>query len=259
VNIQNIPRGSDPDLGFSIRRLFIPKNEIFVFFDFSQIELSIFAFYLEYLANDNSMSSLLNEGKDLHASTAAALFKAKPSDVTKEMRAKGKTFNFSMLYGGGVSTIQRQLECSRDEAYMYLERFHERYPGVRTLQDMCAEVVRRRGYIRTLWNRKLVPRKDYAALNTLIQGAAASVFKDFVAGFYYNYADKTSSEMVFLIHDEIGFDTFESEYPFLRDACRNLIRHGSEEIEMINGRVTLCGTLSIARKSWADKEEVENV
>jgi DNA polymerase I len=144
-NLQNIPIRTE--LGSEIRRGFVPDEGcVFVSADYSQIELRVLAHYSE----DPAFLEAFRSGADIHRQTAALVFGVDDDAVTREMRDRAKTVNFAVIYGIGAFSLAQQLGVSNQEAKEFIERYFERFPGVRRYLDEQIETARTRGYVETL-------------------------------------------------------------------------------------------------------------
>ena len=183
-NLQNIPiRGED---GKEIRKAFIPEPGcLFFSADYSQIELRVRA----HLSQDENMVRVFNEGKDLHAATAANIYKKAIEDVTRDERTKSKRANFGIIYGITVFGLAERLDIPRDEAKMLIDGYFQTFPQVHDYMEKSKEVAREKGYVTTLFGRRrYLPDinshnatvRGFAernAINAPIQGTAADIIK----------------------------------------------------------------------------------
>ena len=218
-NLQNIPiRNED---GKEIRKAFIPDDGCeFFSADYSQIELRIMA----HLSEDPHMIEAFNEGKDIHAATAAKIYKEKLEDVTREQRSKAKTANFGIIYGISVFGLAERLNVERKEAKELIDGYFENYPHVKNYMDKSIEVARQRGYIETIFKRKrYLPDinsrnavvRGYAernAINAPIQGSAADIIKVAMIRIYKRFKEEgIKSKMILQVHDELNFSVLPEE------------------------------------------------
>lgn len=148
-NLQNIPiRNED---GKEIRKAFIPDDGCeFFSADYSQIELRIMA----HLSGDPHMIEAFQKGQDIHAATAAKIYKVKLEDVTREQRSKAKTANFGIIYGISVFGLAERLNVDRKEAKELIDGYFENYPDVKAYMDKSIQLAREQGYIETIFKRK---------------------------------------------------------------------------------------------------------
>ena len=183
-NLQNIPiRGED---GKEIRKAFIPEPGcLFFSADYSQIELRVMA----HLSGDENMINVFREGKDLHAATAANIYKKDISEVTRDERTKSKRANFGIIYGITVFGLAERLDIPRDEAKMLIDGYFDTFPQVHDYMEKAKEIARQQGYVTTLFGRRrYLPDINSAnatvrgfaernAINAPIQGTAADIIK----------------------------------------------------------------------------------
>ena len=218
-NLQNIPiRGED---GKEIRKAFIPEPGcLFFSADYSQIELRVMA----HLSKDANMIEVFREGKDLHAATAANIYKKPINEVTRDERTKSKRANFGIIYGITVFGLAERLDIPRDEAKMLIDGYFETFPQVRDYMEKSKEVARQQGYVTTLFGRRrYLPDinsqnsvvRGFAernAINAPIQGTAADIIKVAMIHIFQRFkAEKIKSKMILQVHDELNFSVFPEE------------------------------------------------
>ena len=165
-NLQNIPiRGED---GKEIRKAFIPEPGcLFFSADYSQIELRVMA----HLSQDPQMIEVFREGKDLHAATAANIYKKPIEEVTRDERTKSKRANFGIIYGITVFGLAERLDIPRDEAKMLIDGYFDTFPQVHDYMEKSKEVARQQGYVTTLFGRRrYLP--DINSANSVVRGFA---------------------------------------------------------------------------------------
>lgn len=196
-NLQNIPiRNED---GKEIRRAFIPDEGCeFFSADYSQIELRIMA----HLSGDPHMIEAFQKGQDIHAATAAKIYKEKLEDVTREQRSKAKTANFGIIYGISVFGLAERLNIERKEAKELIDGYFENYPHVKEYMDQSIRLAQEKGYIETIFKRKrYLPDinsrnavvRGYAernAINAPIQGSAADIIKVAMIRIYKRFMEE---------------------------------------------------------------------
>ncbi|MBI2020738.1 DNA polymerase I, partial [Candidatus Daviesbacteria bacterium] len=183
-NLQNIPVKGE--MGGEIRKAFVAdKDKILLAADYSQIELRIMA----HLADDPGLKRAFNEGLDIHAATAAKIFKVPLDKVTKQQRMVGKTMNFATLYGQGAHALSRQLGVEYEVARVYIQEYFDEFPSVREWMQKTLEFGYENGYVETLWgrrryipelkadNRMIKAAGERAAINHPVQGTAADMIK----------------------------------------------------------------------------------
>ena len=212
-NLQNIPiRDED---GKEIRKAFIPDDGCSFFSaDYSQIELRIMA----HLSEDKNMIDAFLSGYDIHAATAAKIYKVDIKEVTADMRRKAKTANFGIIYGISVFGLAERMNVDRKEAKELIDGYFETYPQVKSYMDKSIQVAREHGYVETIFHRKrFLPDinsrnavvRGYAernAINAPIQGSAADIIKVAMARIYERFkAEGLKAKMILQVHDELDF------------------------------------------------------
>lgn len=218
-NLQNIPiRGED---GKEIRKAFIPEPGcLFFSADYSQIELRVMA----HLSQDPQMIEVFREGKDLHAATAANIYKKSIEEVTRDERTKSKRANFGIIYGITVFGLAERLDIPRDEAKMLIDGYFATFPDVHDYMEKSKEVARQQGYVTTLFGRRrYLPDINSAnatvrgfaernAINAPIQGTAADIIKVAMIHIFNRFkAEGIRSKMILQVHDELNFSVFPEE------------------------------------------------
>ena len=218
-NLQNIPiRGED---GKEIRKAFIPEPGcLFFSADYSQIELRVMA----HLSQDAEMIKVFSEGKDLHAATAANIYKKPIEEVTRDERTKSKRANFGIIYGITVFGLAERLDIPRDEAKMLIDGYFETFPQVHDYMEKSKEVARQQGYVTTLFGRRrYLPDinshnatvRGFAernAINAPIQGTAADIIKVAMIRIFNRFkAEGIRSKMILQVHDELNFSVYPEE------------------------------------------------
>ena len=218
-NLQNIPVRDDD--GKEIRKAFIPDDGcLFFSADYSQIELRIMA----HLSSDPGLIEAFLLGEDVHAATAAKVFRKPLSEVTREERARAKTANFGIIYGISAFGLAERMGVSRTEAKELIENYYATYPGIREYEERCKEKARRDGYVETIFHRKrFLPDinshnatvRGYAernAVNAPIQGSAADIIKVAMNEIDVRFRqDGIRSKMILQVHDELDFSVFPDE------------------------------------------------
>lgn len=218
-NLQNIPiRNED---GKEIRKAFIPDDGCeFFSADYSQIELRIMA----HLSGDKNMIEAFKEEQDIHAATAAKIYKINIDEVTREQRSKAKTANFGIIYGISVFGLAERLNVDRKEAKELIDGYFENYPQVKAYMDESIRTAREKGYIETIFKRKrYLPDinsrnavvRGYAernAINAPIQGSAADIIKVAMVRIYKRFMEEgIKSKMILQVHDELNFSVLSEE------------------------------------------------
>ena len=218
-NLQNIPiRGED---GKEIRKAFIPEPGcLFFSADYSQIELRVMA----HLSNDEHMLTVFREGKDLHAATAATIYKKDISEVTRDERTKSKRANFGIIYGITVFGLAERLDISRDESKQLIDGFFKTFPQVHDYMEASKQMARVKGYAETIFHRRrYLPDinshnatvRNFAernAINAPIQGSAADIIKVAMIRIYNRFKKEgIRSKMILQVHDELNFSVYPEE------------------------------------------------
>lgn len=214
-NLQNIPVRT-PE-GRKLRSVVMPKNDIFVSADYSQIELRVLA---DISKDENLKKAFLNE-KDIHTSTAQYIFDVE--DVTPEMRRAAKAVNFGLIYGKGAFSLAKDLKITRKEASRYIERYLGQYPNVKQYMSDVVENATNDGYTVTEYGRRRYfpelqakgmqrAAGERAALNSPIQGTAADIIKIAMINVYNALKNGNfKSKLVLQIHDELIVDCIKEE------------------------------------------------
>ena len=218
-NLQNIPiRGED---GKEIRKAFIPEPGcLFFSADYSQIELRVMA----HLSGDENMINVFKEGKDLHAATAATIYKKSIDEVTRDERTKSKRANFGIIYGITVFGLAERLDISREESKQLIDGFFQTFPKVKDYMDNAIEEARQKGFVETLFGRRRYLKdinshnatvRGFAernAINAPIQGTAADIIKVAMIQIYRRFkAENLKSKMILQVHDELNFSVYPDE------------------------------------------------
>jgi DNA polymerase-1 len=218
-NLQNIPIRDDN--GKEIRKAFIPDEGCSFFSaDYSQIELRIMA----HLSGDKNMIEAFKSGHDIHAATAAKIYKVEIGDVTSDMRRKAKTANFGIIYGISVFGLAERLGIERKEAKELIDGYFATYPNIKGYMDRSISEARENGYVETIYNRKrYLPDinshnavvRGYAernAINAPIQGSAADIIKVAMVNIYRRFRkENIKAKMILQVHDELNFSVPEDE------------------------------------------------
>ena len=225
-NLQNIPVRTDK--GREIRKAFVPrdKNHILLAADYSQIELRI----ITHLSGDPAMSEAFREGLDIHAATAARVYKVPIDQVTKDMRRHAKAVNFGIIYGMSAFGLAERLGISRSEAASIIENYFKEYVGIQQYIKNNIEFARQHGYVETMLGRRRYLRdinahnsvvRNFAernAVNAPIQGSSADMIKIAMSNIYKAMNDKQlQSKMILQVHDELVFDAVKDELEILKE------------------------------------------
>lgn len=231
-NLQNIPIRRE--LGRDIRRGFIPRTgALLLAVDYSQIELRLLA----HLSDDPAFVAAFKSGGDIHRQTAALIFEVPLSEVTSEMRARAKTINFATIYGQGAHALSRQLKIAHAEAKEFIERYFERFQGVRAYLDSSVTFAREHGYVETIFKRRrYIPELrdrnfnirafgERTAANSPIQGSAADLIKIAMIRIRNRLLDeRLSARMLLQVHDELVLEVPSDEL----EAATILVRYEME-------------------------------
>ena len=246
-NLQNIPVRDE--IGREIRRAFIAdEGHTFLSADYSQIELRLVADF----SNDKVMLDAFANDKDIHAITAAKIYKTPLEEVTATQRRNAKTANFGILYGISAFGLASRLGIPRSEAKQLIDGYFETFPTVQQYMSEAIEKARENGYVTTIKGRKrMLPDinsrnavvRGYAernAINAPIQGSAADIIKIAMVNIFDEIAKRgLKSKMIMQVHDELNFDVLPQELDIIKElVCRNMQN-------AYNGRVSLtasCGT-----------------
>lgn len=218
-NLQNIPvRGED---GKEIRKAFIPDEGcLFFSADYSQIELRVMA----HLSGDQQMIEAFREGRDIHAATAAKIYRKPMEEVTRDERNKAKRANFGIIYGITVFGLAERLDIDRTEAKQLIDGYFETFPQVKEYMEQAKAKAREYGYAETIsGRRRYLPDinshnatvRGFAernAINAPIQGSAADIIKMAMIRIHQRFEEaRLRSKMILQVHDELNFSVFPEE------------------------------------------------
>jgi DNA polymerase I len=217
-NLQNIPIRTQE--GRRIRQAFIaPRGQVLLSADYSQIELRIMA----HLSGDEGLARAFAENGDIHRATAAEVFASSPESVTNDQRRAAKAINFGLIYGMSAFGLARQLGIDRHAAQDYVTRYFGRYPGVREYMERTRAQARERGFVETVFGRRLyLPEirsrdrnlQQYAersAINAPMQGTAADIIKRaMIAVQAWLVESRAPAHLVLQVHDELVLEVAES-------------------------------------------------
>lgn len=225
-NLQNIPIRSE--IGKKIRESFIAeKGFLLGSFDYSQIELRILA----HLSKDERLLDAFRKGKDIHTETASSIFGVTPDKVTKTLRRRAKTVNYGIIYGMSPHGLAKELGISDGEAKKYIEKYFERFSGVKRFIEKAIEEAREKGFVQTILGRKrYVPelisqnhnmRKlgERIAINSPIQGSGADIIKIAMVNVWRKLKNK-KSRIVLQIHDELLIEIKEEEKEEVKETVK---------------------------------------
>ena len=223
-NLQNIPVRTAE--GRRIREAFVaPEGRVIASADYSQIELRIMA----HISGDEALLRAFNEGIDVHRATAAEVFGSTPDKVSSEQRRYAKVINFGLIYGMSSFGLARNLGIDNTAAKSYIDRYFARYPGVKNYMDETRASAKERGYVETVFGRRLYlpeirspngPRRgaaERAAINAPMQGTAADLIKLSMNAVQQALdAHGLGTRMVMQVHDELVFEVPEAEVDWVR-------------------------------------------
>lgn len=235
-NLQNIPVRSME--GRRIRQAFIaPPGYVIVAADYSQIELRIMA----HLSGDERLLHAFGTGIDIHTATAAEIFGTAPADVSVNQRRSAKAINFGLIYGMSAFGLARQLGIARDAAQDYIDLYFSRYPGVRQFMERMRAEAHDRGYVQTVFGRRLylpdinarqAQRRQYAeraAINAPMQGTAADIIKRaMIRADAWLYESRADAKMIMQVHDELVFEVATEAADDISAAIRRCMTGAAE-------------------------------
>ena len=232
-NLQNIP--TKDEYGKLIRKAFVPKNDLFISFDYSQIELRLLA----HISNDKRLIEAFNNGEDIHTHVAADIYGIEEKDVTKLQRKTAKAVIFGIVYGISGFGLGENLHITPKEAKMFIEKYYELYPDVKNYMDNIIKQAKEDGYVKTLFGRIRVIEElnssnymvrqsgERMALNTPIQGTSADIIKLAMVRIENKLKKHNlKSKLVLQIHDELIFDVVNEEK-------EQIIKLAQEEMENV--------------------------
>ena len=236
-NLQNIPVRSEE--GRLIRRAFIaPPEHVLLTADYSQIELRIMA----HLSQDASLLKAFANGWDIHAATASEIFSVDLIDVSKEQRRRAKAVNFGLIYGMSAFGLAKQLGVERQDAQQYIDCYFQRYPGVLDYMERTRKQAHQRGYVETLFGRRLyLPEinasnmmrqkaAERTAINAPMQGTAADIIKKSMLAVanWQNSQARPDARVIMQVHDELVFEVHNDAIDSARETIRKLMEHTVE-------------------------------
>ena len=223
-NLQNIPIRTAE--GRRIRAAFIaPRGHHIVSADYSQIELRIMA----HLSDDARLLEAFAHGEDVHRATAAEVFGSTPAEVTSEQRRYAKVINFGLIYGMSAHGLAKNLGIERAAAQGWIDRYFARYPGVAAYMERTRVEARERGYVETVFGRRLyLPEirasqagrrqaAERAAINAPMQGTAADLIKKaMIATSAWLKEKRLASRLILQVHDELVLEVPDAELGLIR-------------------------------------------
>ena len=235
-NLQNIPIRSED--GRRIRRAFIaPEGRCILAFDYSQIELRIMA----HLSGDAGLVAAFEQGLDIHRATAAEVFGVPLEKVEPNQRRAAKAINFGLIYGMGAFGLARQLGVNRPEAQDYINLYFTRYPGVHDFMERTRQQARDKGYVETVFGRRLYLTEiasrnanqragaERAAINAPMQGTAADIIKRAMRQVHdWLTPHDAHARMIMQVHDELVFEADTGFTDTLIEAVRQRMQGAAE-------------------------------
>ncbi|NIF51863.1 DNA polymerase I [Burkholderia sp. Ax-1724] len=230
-NLQNIPVRTGE--GRRIREAFIaPPGHKLVSADYSQIELRIMA----HISGDESLMRAFSQGEDIHRATASEIFGVTPLEVSSDQRRVAKVINFGLIYGMSAFGLASNLGITRDAAKMYIDRYFARYPGVARYMDETRTSAKAKGYVETVFGRRLWlpeinggngPRRqaaERAAINAPMQGTAADLIKmSMIAVQKWIEDSNIGTRMIMQVHDELILEVPDAELSEVRKRLPELM------------------------------------
>ena len=242
-NLQNIPIRSEE--GRRIREAFVAASGYkIVAADYSQIELRIMA----HLSQDKGLLSAFADGLDVHSATASEVFSVPLEEVTSDMRRKAKAVNFGLIYGMSAFGLSRQLDIPRHEAQHYMDKYFERFPGVLEYMERTREGAADKGYVETLFGRRLhlpeinarngARRKaaERAAINAPMQGTAADIIKKAMITVHQwvQQQPEGTVKLLMQVHDELVFEIAEQHVDaYTKEICNLMAKAASLDVPLI--------------------------
>ena len=223
-NLQNIPVKTAE--GRRVREAFVaPAGSVIASADYSQIELRIMA----HLSSDEALLRAFTEGLDVHRATASEVFGVAVDQVSSEQRRYAKVINFGLIYGMSSFGLAKNLGIETKAAAAYIDRYFQRYPGVKNYMDSTRQIAKDQGYVETVLGRRLYlpeinspngPRRagaERAAINAPMQGTAADLIKlSMNAVQQVLDAEQRQTKMIMQVHDELVFEVPEAEVEWVR-------------------------------------------
>jgi DNA polymerase-1 len=243
-NLQNIPIRSEE--GRRIREAFIAEEgKTLVALDYSQIELRLLA----HIADLPALKQAFEEGQDIHAMTASEMFDVPMDEMTPDIRRQAKAINFGVIYGISGFGLARNLRIPRAEAQGFIDRYFERFPGIRTYMDDTKAFAKEHGYVQTLFGRKINtpeiaskgPRSGFAAraaINAPIQGTAADVIRRAMIRMPDAIAD-LPAKMLLQVHDELLFEVDKGAEDKLIKVARDIMENASDPVVKLDVKLTV--------------------
>ncbi|WP_133010943.1 DNA polymerase I [Marinomonas flavescens] len=235
-NLQNIPIRTAE--GRRIRQAFIaPTGYKLLAADYSQVELRIMA----HLSQDKGLLDAFTKDADVHKATAAEVFEVSLDEVTTEQRRRAKAINFGLIYGMSAFGLAKQLDISRPEAAKYIKRYFERYPGVQQYMENTREGAKEKGFVETIYGRRLYlpdiraknammrQAAERTAINAPMQGSAADIIKRAMIKMHDWLADTDLDvKMILQVHDELIFEVAEKDLEAAQAKITDIMENSSK-------------------------------
>ena len=231
-NLQNIPVRTEE--GRRIREAFVaPAGRVLVSLDYSQIELRILA----HIADIPALRQAFEDGIDIHAMTASEMFNVPLADMTSDIRRKAKAINFGVIYGISGFGLARNLRIPRTEAQGFIDRYFERFPGIKEYMSDTVKFAQEYGFVQTLFGRKIHtpeinargPAAGFAkraAINAPIQGTAADIIRRAMIRMP-GAIRGIDAKMLLQVHDELLFEVSEADAPKLIPIAKEIMEQAS--------------------------------
>ena len=252
-NLQNIPVRSEE--GRRIREAFVAEpGKCLVSLDYSQIELRILA----HVADIPALKQAFRDGLDIHAMTASEMFDVPLDEMTPDIRRQAKAINFGVIYGISGFGLARNLRIPRDQAQGFIDRYFERFPGIRAYMDDTVAFAKEHGYVQTLFGRKIHtpeinakgPTAGFAkraAINAPIQGTAADVIRRAMIRME-KAIEGMPAKMLLQVHDELLFEVDEAAADDLIGVARDVMEGASDPAVKLSVHLAVDGGKGA---SWA--------
>ena len=232
-NLQNIP--SRAEFGKNIKKAFVSKEGYsFIDADYSQVELRVLA----HMANDENMKKAFMNDEDIHREVASQVFNVPFEDVTKEERSKAKAVNFGIVYGITGYGLGKQIHVSRKEADEYIEKYFEKFSGVKSYMDKIVKQAQDTGYVETLFGRRRyiqeLKSNNYmvrefgkrAAMNTPIQGTAADIMKIAMNNVHKELEENNiDGKIILQVHDELLLEVNDKQKEKAKEVLKNAMEN----------------------------------
>ena len=221
-NVQNIPARSR--VGVQIRKAYVaPPGFVFLALDYSQIELRVLA----HMSKDQWMQEAFRMGRDIHTLTASEIFVVPADLVTPDQRRMAKAVNFGLAYGAGPQTLVYSTGVTLQEAKDFRNKYFQRAPGVKWYMDTISTVIKTRGWVKTMFGRRIYTDRYTVAVNHPIQGTAADIIRKAMVTIFPYCADY-SAKLILQIHDELVFelpeDRAEAFKPVVKEVMENAVK-----------------------------------